>query len=112
MLPPTDVYSCVVNNKDDFPIMVTVVYKDSNGNEESKNEDVDPAGSVTFDEIEVNEGSYKSVMAIQRVNITSAGPSNALHNHEAPFNVSSPTRGYTFDVSPGEGGKLSISHHA
>ncbi|KNC77033.1 hypothetical protein SARC_10496 [Sphaeroforma arctica JP610] len=112
MLPPTDVYSIVVNNKDEFPIMVTVLYKGADGKEESKQKDIESNESAKFEEIEYDAGSSKAVMAVFRVNITSAGPSNALHNHEAPFNVSSPTKGYVFDISTGEGGKLGIEHHS
>ena len=39
--------------------------------------------------------------------------SNAMHHiPEEEFDISSPTKGYVFDVSPGEGGKLTIKHHA
>eukprot|EP00121_Abeoforma_whisleri_P002298 Awhi_evm1s2057 len=113
MVAPKTVYSAWVHNNSEEEMEVKVYY--------GLSPDMDPAvirsqtiragSQAHFGEEEQDMDGWMASLEIIRVTAESHGMSNSMAFKSAPFEVSSPTRDYRFDLGVSDAGQLQLAHH-
>eukprot|EP00744_Colponema_vietnamica_P004769 GILI01007065.1.p1 GENE.GILI01007065.1~~GILI01007065.1.p1 ORF type:complete len:102 (+),score=39.60 GILI01007065.1:47-352(+) len=93
VLPPKHVYSAKVKNTSDKDVEVTATYALPNGTQETVTINIAAAAEGQFDEKTIDVDTATHIANI--VSLAVAGGETV----QAPFNVSSPTKGHGFTIT-------------
>eukprot|EP00761_Pharyngomonas_kirbyi_P011574 gb/GECH01011600.1/.p1 GENE.gb/GECH01011600.1/~~gb/GECH01011600.1/.p1 ORF type:complete len:110 (+),score=27.55 gb/GECH01011600.1/:1-330(+) len=105
-IPPQDVYSAEVHNQTDNELTITVTYKSPKEDTEEVVINVSPGSKGDLEQKTLTEGSTEFTKVIHHLHVKAGEKSHAL---QAPFNVTSPTKGHKFIVKH-EGDNLKIEN--